>query len=92
MGQAPDGEDGDVVFLAEFAGGVGDVEGGLVAEVMDAIEAEQLAGGLAGFDHAVGHEQDPVAGVQVEADFVVADVGQNAQRQAAGEATSWLFR
>jgi hypothetical protein len=40
-----DGEDGDVVFLAEGFGGVGDVEGGLVAQVVDAVEAEELAGG-----------------------------------------------
>ena len=53
---------------------------------MDAVEAEQLSGGLTGFDHSVGHEQDAVAGVQIEPHFVVADLGQNAQRQGAGDA------
>jgi hypothetical protein len=34
-GEAADGQDGDVVFLAEFLGGVGDVEGGLAGQVAD---------------------------------------------------------
>jgi hypothetical protein len=61
-GEAADGQDGDVVFLAEFFGGVGDVEGGLVAEVVDAVEAEEFAGGVTGFDDSVGEEPDAVAG------------------------------
>ena len=54
MNLAADGEDGDVVFLAEGFGGIGDVKGCLVAGMAHAIEAEELAGWAAGFDDVVG--------------------------------------
>ena len=73
--QTLDSQDRYIVFLAEGLGGVGDVEGGLPCQVVDAVESKQLSGGLAGFDYSVGHEQDAVAGVQVEADFFVGDIG-----------------
>ena len=38
-----EGDDGDVVFLAEALGGVGDGGGGLSAEAAGAVEAEELA-------------------------------------------------
>ena len=41
---AADGEDGDVVFLAEGFGGFGEIEGRLLAEMAHAVEAEELAG------------------------------------------------
>jgi len=37
-----DGDDGDVVDLAEDAGGLGDDRGGLAAKVAGAVEAEQF--------------------------------------------------
>jgi hypothetical protein len=43
-GQPADGQHGDVVFLAEFPGRVGDVKGGLVAQIVYAVKAEELAG------------------------------------------------
>ena len=55
LGKPSDGEDGDVVFLAEGFGDVGDIEGGLAGEVVDAFESKQLSGGLAGFDYSVRH-------------------------------------
>ena len=79
LGQAADGQDRDVVFLAESFGGVSDVEGGLVAEVVHAIEAEEFAGGLAGFDHSIREHEDAVAGVEIETDFFVAALRQHAE-------------
>ena len=40
-------------FFGRFAG-----------EVRGAVEAEQLAGGSAGFHHAIGHERELLAGFQ----------------------------
>ena len=49
-------EDGDVVVLAELLCGLGDGGGGLVGEGGCAVEPEELAGGAAGFDDAVGQQ------------------------------------
>jgi hypothetical protein len=84
-GETADGEDGDVIFLAKLFGGVGDEEGGLVAEVADAVEAEHFTVGFAGLGDAVGHHEEAVAGVEVEASLLISDVGDDAERQAAGE-------
>src|ERR1035437_9786022 len=81
LGQPSYREHGNVVFLTEFLGGVGNIEGGLVAQVVDAVEAEEFAGGFAGFYYAVGEKKDAVAGVEVEADLVVVAVGQHAEWQ-----------
>ena len=87
MGEAVDGEDGDVVFLAKFLGGVGDEEGGLVAEVADAIEAEELAGPARGeLGDAVGHRRarrSPRS--QVVADFLIAAAGRRRRQGKAAE-------
>jgi len=85
LDETADGEDCDVVLLAEFFGGVGDEEGGLIAEIADAVEAEKLAVGFASFGDAVRHHEETVAGVQVEADFFIFDTGNYAQGQAAGK-------
>ena len=63
----------------------GDVEGGLVAEIVNAVEAEELAGGLTGLDDSIRHQQNAVAGVQVKPDLRVAHLRQNTQRQTAGQ-------
>ena len=81
--EAAYGDHGDVVFLAECLRGVRDVEGGLVAEVMNALKAKEFAGLVAGFHHPVREQQHSVAGVQEEADFIVAHVGKEAQRKSA---------
>ncbi len=82
---AADGEDGDVVLLAEGFGGISQVEGRLLAQVADAIEAEKLAGGLARLDHSVGEQENAVAGMEIEAGLFIADLGQHAQRKSAGQ-------
>src|ERR1035437_3812959 len=51
---------GDVVQLAEGAGGLGDAGGGLAADGPGAVEAEQLAGPGLSLDHAVGDKGEPV--------------------------------
>ena len=50
---SPDGEHGDVVFLAEGFGGIGEIKSRLVAEVAHAIKTEELAGRLSSLHHAV---------------------------------------
>ena len=57
-GQTLNGQHGDVVFLAELRGGVGDGVSGLGAERAGAIEAEELVAGVFGFDNAVGDERE----------------------------------
>jgi hypothetical protein len=61
---AGEGDEADVVFLTEALGGVG--EGGgreVVVEVLlDAVEAEELAVGVGGFEDAVGDEDELVVG------------------------------
>jgi len=49
-----DGDDGDVVLLAEGLRGAGDLFGGAAGEPTGAIEAEELTGGVLGFDHTIG--------------------------------------
>src|SRR6202041_23788 len=71
LGEAADGKHSDVIFLAEGLGGVRDIEGGLAAEVVHAVKAEQLSGRQTGFDDAIAHKQDAVAGMQVETNLVV---------------------
>ena len=85
LGQPADGQHGDVVFLTEVFGRFGYVEGGLVAQIVNAVEAEDFAGGTPGFDHSIGEEQNAVAGVQVEAHFFIMHFGQDAQGQRAGQ-------
>jgi hypothetical protein len=53
--QAADGQHGDVVFLSEVFGGFGHVEGGLIAEIVYTVEAEDLTGRTSRLNHAIGH-------------------------------------
>lgn len=55
-GDELEGEDGDIVFLAELLGGAGDGFSGLGSQVASAVEAEELAGSVAGFNHAIGKQ------------------------------------
>ena len=68
--------------------GVGDFGCGQVAKGAEqggeALVAVHLALGVLGVENAVGDEDDGVAGLGVEADFVVSDVGEEAQREALG--------
>ena len=51
--QPPDGQNSYVVFLTEGLRRVGNVEGGLPAQIVHAVKAEKLSGRLPGFDDAV---------------------------------------
>ena len=82
---AADGEDGDVVLLAEGLGGLGQKECGLLAQVADAIEAEKLAGGLPGLDDTVGEQENAIAGMEVEAGLFIHHLGEDAERKCAGQ-------
>jgi len=85
MGQAMDCQDGDIVFLAEIFGGFGYEEGRLIAEVADTVEAEEFAIGFAGFGYSIGHHEQPISGVEVEAGFFVDYAGDYSQGKATGE-------
>ena len=80
-----EGEDGDVVFLAEFLGGFGDLLGGLVADLAGSFESVEFALGVAGFEDAVGEEGEFVAGVELERFFGVFGGFGDAEGQAGFE-------
>jgi hypothetical protein len=77
-----DGEDGDVVVLAEGLGGGGYVGGGLRADGGGAVEAEERAGGRCGFDDSVGHESDAVAWCEIDGGLGVCGVSGDAKGKA----------
>lgn len=54
LGQPPHGQHGDVVILSEGLGRLSYVEGGLVAQVVDPLKAEHLAGGVSRLHNAIG--------------------------------------
>ena len=89
---AGDGEDGDVVFLAEALGGVGDVGGGEAGEVGEAVEAEEFAFGGAGFDDAVGEEDEGLAGREGGGGRGVDLVGGEAEGRGGVGGSSWPAR
>jgi len=76
---------GDVVLLAEDAGGLGDAGGGVAADVAGAVEAEEFAGTGPRLDDSVGDEGKAVAGGQLQGQGLVSGVGQDAEREGAGE-------
>jgi len=80
-GEAGDGEDGDVVFLAEGDGSFAGLPrvGFGRDELLQAIEAEDLAGGAAGFEEAVGVEGETVSDFELDGDLVVAGRGNESE-------------
>src|SRR3990172_7118556 len=67
---------------------VGDEVGGVVAalsqDAVEAAQAEELAGGVAGLDQAVGVEQDLVAGGELEGGGGVLQAGADAEGKFLG--------
>src|SRR5271157_337453 len=61
-----EGDDGDVVVLAEAPGDLGDVTGGFVAHLLSAFEAEQFALGVGSLDDPIRKKNKPVAGFELE--------------------------
>jgi hypothetical protein len=79
-----EGEDSDVIFLAEVLRGAGDLFCGLAADGAGAIETVEFALGVAGFDDAVGEEGEGVAGSELESGLGIPGVVE-AERQMKGE-------
>src|SRR5437868_9313218 len=86
-GETGDGKDGDVVFLTEGDGGVGRLFGvGFGGEeLLEAFDAEDFAGGVAGFGEAVGVEGEAVVDVELDGEFVVAGGGHETERERRGD-------
>ncbi len=82
---ALDGENGDVVLLAEVLSRTGNIFGGSCAESSGAIEAQEFAGRAAGFKDAVGHERELLVRIEVECGGDVLLMGAEAEREAAAD-------
>ena len=67
-GGAGDGDDADVVLLAEGLGGGGEFGGGgaRLHQIMETLEAVELPAGVHGFGDAVGKQHQPVGGGELE--------------------------
>ena len=77
-----EGKYGDVVVLAELLCGFGDGAGGLGADGLGSVEAEELATIVSGFYHSVRYEGEAVVWIELECGFRVADIRGDAERQA----------
>src|ERR1019366_816584 len=77
-----EGDDGDVVILAEALRGLGDVVGGFMADLLRTLEAEEFTLRVSGLDDTVGEKYEAIALVELEADLLVDDVGDDSKRQA----------
>ena len=74
-------DDSDVVLLAEGAGGVGNLFGGLGGELGETLEAEQAVGLRARLGHAIGDEHHAIPGLHHSFDRRINLVGHDAERQ-----------
>ena len=77
-----EGKYGDVVVLAELLCGFGDGAGGLGANGLGSVEAEELATFVSGFYDSVRYEGEAVVWIELECGFGVADIRRDAKRQA----------
>jgi hypothetical protein len=73
---------GDVVLLSELLRCFGDGAGGLGANGLGSVEAEELATLVSGFYHPVRYEGEAVVWIELECGFGVADIRGDAERQA----------
>ena len=55
LGKPTDCQHSDVVLLPKIFGSFGNVEGGLIAEIVNAIETEDLTGWTSRLHNAIGH-------------------------------------
>ena len=81
MAPVCNGEDGDIVFLAEFPGGFGDGLRGLAAEGLGSFKPVQFPTRIASFRHSVGNIGQPVAETQLRRCFLKIDFSGDPQRQ-----------
>jgi hypothetical protein len=77
-----EGKYGDVVVLAELLCGFGDGAGGLGANGLGSVEAEELATFVSGFYDSVRYEGEAVVWIELECGFGVIDIRGDAKRQA----------
>src|ERR1700722_10655041 len=70
---------GDIVGLAEALGYLGDVTGGFVADLLGALEAEQLAFGVGGLYYSVGKEGEAIAVIELEGGLLIFNIGNDAE-------------
>ena len=66
-----EGKYGDVVVLAELLCGFGDGAGGLGADGLGSVEAEELATFVSGFYDSVRYEGEAVVWIELECGFGV---------------------
>jgi hypothetical protein len=77
-----EGKYGDVVVLAELLCGFGDGAGGLGANDLGSVEAEELATFVSGFYNSVRYEGEAFVWIELECGFRVIDIRRDAKRQA----------
>src|ERR1700761_1325484 len=80
-----DGDDGNVVFLAEVLCGFDDRGGGLCGDIARTFEAEQFAVGPLSLDHSIGVEDQAAADVETHIDLFIHGVRGHAKRKGTGE-------
>jgi hypothetical protein len=77
-----EGKYGDVVVLAESLCGFGHGTGGLGADGLGSVEAEELATFVSGFYNSVRYEGEAVVWIELECGHGIADIRRDAERQA----------
>ena len=77
-----EGKYGDVVVLAELLCGFGYGAGGLGADGLGSVEAEEFATFVSGFYDSVRYEGEAVVWIELKCSFGVADVRRDAKWQA----------
>src|SRR5580692_4070874 len=80
-GSEGEGEDGDVILLTVSLGSGCDLGGGKIGEGTGAFESEELAFKIAGFDDAIGDEDERIAGREGNGGFRVGHIEAESQRQ-----------
>lgn len=75
-------KNGDVVVLAELLCSFGDGAGGLGADGLGSLKAEELATFVSGFNNSVRYKGETVVWIELECGFGVADIRRDAKWQA----------
>jgi len=77
-----EGDDGDVIFLAELMSYGGDFRSRQLANLRSTIEAKEFSGAGAGLDDAVGEQGQSSPGGQGEGGLTIGDAGKDAKWKA----------
>src|SRR4051812_27539118 len=84
LGRQINGDYRNIVVLAEALRGLGNVTRRLVADLLGALEAEQLTLAVGGLHHAIRKEDGPVALLELERFLLIGHAGNDPQRQPRG--------